>query len=732
MDFPVQLKPSVRGKVLHRIFHNAENGYTVLSVHADRLGDIEVVCSTPMPPSKGEVIIAEGAWVTYKGKQQLKASAVRTEVDRTDAGVISWLKSQNIRGVGETTRKRLGIIFRGRLHDVVDNADSLTAGGIARSKAELIAQAWSRNRGRAEFISRMMGFGFTAKQVVAVEEIFGESAVNVAETNPWEFCREVDGIGFLTCDRIAERAGLDMTCDERVLAGLGWVLHDNLVHNGHCGVPREYLEFHASRLLKVPRDIINRVCNEFIDGRNIVSDETAGLVYGRVLLEAEQKVAARLLNLRDRSTGACGAAEAEEALLAAETEMGLTLDRAGGQFRAALAALTEPVLVITGGPGTGKSTIQKVVVNALEKLGKTVSLAAPTGRAAKRLSETSGRDAGTIHRLLEFDHTSGDFKRQETRPLGTNVTIIDEFSMVDVRLASCLLSAVRMGTAFIMVGDFDQLPSVGPGQVLRDIIESDSIPVSRLTVVRRQVAGSGIALAAGRVREGLAPWEGDEEPAADFRVIEREDEDITATILRMLRSSTEEGFRAISDIQVLAAMKKGETGVEALNIQIKDLVNPVITDDNRSIRMGTRWFTVNDRVMQIRNDYKKGVHNGEVGSVVAVGKGIGDNTAKQWVKADYGGVETVYDMEDIDDMVLAYAATVHKSQGCEFPSVIVACASAHRRMLSRNLLYTAMTRARTRCSLVGARETIRRAAATEDTFRRFTALKQRLKEYDNA
>ncbi len=354
--------------------------------------------------------------------------------------------------------------------------------------------------------------------------------------------------------------------------------------------------------------------------------------------------------------------------------------------------------------------------------------AAPTGRAAKRLSETSRREALTIHRLLEFDPQRGGFSRDEARPLAAEAVVVDEFSMVDIRLAASLLAAVRMGTTLLLVGDVDQLPSVGPGQVLRDVIASSALPVVRLTRVRRQSAGSGIAMAAARVNAGLSPWEGDEDLAGDFTVLDREDEDISRTVLAVVSRAEGAGFRPLRDIQVLAAMRRGDAGVVALNERLKDLLNPVVDGDGSSVRMDGRCFTPRDRVMQVRNDYVRGVHNGEVGSVEAAGVAKGaDGKEAPWMEADFSGVRVRYDLSNVGDVVHAYAVTVHKSQGCEFPLVVVACPDGHRRMLGRNLLYTAMTRARARCFLVGPKRAIARSARTEEAFRRHTGLALRLR-----
>lgn len=718
---------TLKAKVVKCIFHNDKNGYTVLAVRNRDIGDAIIAYNTPMPALDGDAIIAEGAWGEYKGKTQFKATVLRTEVDLSDSGLVAWLKNQKLPGIGPRTILRLSTLFRGRMADVIGTAEAMSV-AIGLPKARIIAKAYSENSQRANYVAEMMKLGFTAKQVIAIDEEYGDTGLTVARTDPWDISRRIDGIGFPTCDHIAERAGMDMRCEARLIGGLKWVLGDKLVQNGHCGVPEEYLRHHTARLLEVPRENVDSIYARFLAATpSVVFDAFSGLVYPVPVLEAEKTIANRLLRLVERGHGAApSVAMATEAIHAAEAALGMTLDREGGQFEAALAALTEGVLVITGGPGTGKSTIQQIVVRALESLGKSVMLAAPTGRAAKRLSDTSGKEAVTIHRLLEFNPESGQFNRNETRPLKTDVVIVDEFSMTDVRIGASLLRAVALGTSFIMVGDYDQLPSVGPGQVLRDIITSDAVPVTRLTKVRRQATGSGIALAAARVREGLSPWEGEGEMPDDFRVVTASESSMAEIILNLVSDMEADNYRPREDVQVLASMRKGDAGVENLNLLLKDRLNPVVPHDGRSVRMGYRWFTVGDRVMQIRNDYNKGVYNGEVGEVSSVEQA---EDGKPLLRVNFGTMTAAYKTsEEADDVVLAYAATVHKSQGCEFPVVIVACPEAHRRMLSRNLIYTAMTRARTRCILVGSRSVIARAAATEDAFSRFTALEKRLRE----
>lgn len=724
---------TLTGVITKRIFYSPESGYAVYAVDFDgrKNGDVLQVTSTVVPTVK-EKIIARGKWSTYKGKTQFKAETIQLEVDRTAKGIREWLKGSSAKGIGKSTRDKLVRIFGDRLPDVIGSVDlmvtGLVADGTSLKKAEKIAnevaQAWNMNSDQPLLVSALAGFGLKPKQIQRVIEIYGASAKRVAETNPWEFT-DIEGIGFPTADAIANAAKLDMTCDTRLQAGLAWVLHDNLSQNGHCGVPPEFLVQNAARLLSVSQKLIETAMESFVDDKRIIYDPEVGLVYGSILLEAEKNVARRIARLI-RKGNQVSQAEAGAAILFAEKELGVKLDREGGQFEAALAALCNPVCIITGGPGTGKSTTQGVIVRALAEMGRQVELGAPTGRAAKRLSETSNQEARTLHRVLEYDVTTMGFRRDAIRPLGCDVLIVDEFSMVDVRMASSTLSAIKNGSSLIIVGDFDQLPSVGPGQVLRDMVESGVIPLVRLTRVRRQVAGSGIAIAAQRIKDGLAPEE--EEGVTGFRIVEKSDTLVAEEVLNYLRYILpEEGFDPLRDVQVLASMRRGEAGVESLNQAIKATLNPAF-DDQYSVTMLGKPFTVHDRVMQTKNDYKRGVNNGEVGTIVEVGYDIPERKKSPFLTVDFGGSVVRYIPEDVENLSLAYAATVHKSQGCEFPVVIIVAPTEHTFMLNRNLLYTGVTRAKTDCVLIGSKRTIARAAEKEGSIFRYTGLLYRLQK----
>lgn len=717
----------VRGTVRREIFRATDSGYTVLAVDLDgRAGDTTIQVTTTLRPNQRDRVVARGRWAVYKGKQQFKADVIQLEIERGTAGIAKWLKNGAVPGIGPGTISKLVKHFGDRLPDVVSDADELAKARIGDVKAREIARCWRSNADQPELVALLGGLGLKPKQIARVIERYGASVKKLVRTNPWELV-EIEGIGFPTADSMARAEGLDMNSRLRLQAGLAHVLSETLNREGHCGLPEGELVSEAARSLEVDPEVVEDALVSFIDGVRAIRDQD-GLVYARQLWDAENELCDRLIAMLScGEPSAPSRAAAEQAIQHAERELGVELDREGGQFEAAVIALCSPICVITGGPGTGKSTAQGVIKKALEAFERRFAFAAPTGRAAKRLSETSGMDAKTLHRLLEFSPNIGDFSYGPSRPLQLDTLVVDEFSMVDLRLANSAFGALGQRASAVVVGDFDQLPSVGPGQVLRDLIESGAIPVVRLTRVRRQAAGSGIAIAAQRINQGLPP----EEPGSSvrgFKVVDRADHQGIEELVNLVRFELPEmGFDPMRDIQVLAGMRKGDLGVDAVNEVLKAALNPDLGDEN-SVSLGPRRLTVCDRVMQTRNDYLKGVYNGEVGTVTSVGFDVDrEGRRTPWAVVDFCGVEARYKPEEHDDLLLAYAATVHKSQGCEFPVVVFFAPRAHRRMLNRNLLYTGVTRARTECVVVGDRSVVDACVRVADASRRHTGLQRRLR-----
>jgi len=697
------------GKV---IFSSPSSGFLVLAVKLKgQRGEERIAVTTTVRVEAGDDIVARGRWTTRRGAAQFAAEMIQLEIPREAKGIAAWLAKGAVAGVGKAAVKKLLARFGEDLPGVIDDPSELAKAGIREAQAKAIAKAWSANAHQGELVSMLLKAGLRPKQAAKVIETYGAAVKKVLQTNPWELT-EIEGIGFPTADHAARLNGLDMACPPRIQAGLAHVLNECLNREGHCGLPPRGLVSAAARVLEVAESAILSQMPGFVDGVRVIEDPDTGLIYPKMLWDAECDVAEHLAALIARSRGAMSAAEAEEAITRAEREIGKALDRDGGQFEAAMLALTNPVVIITGGPGTGKSTTQKIIVTALSYHEKKVELAAPTGRAAKRLSEASGQPARTIHRLLEFSPVLGDFAFNE------------EVSMVDIRLMASQVRALPPDCCLLLVGDYDQLPSVGPGQVLRDLIASGLIPVARLTKVHRTAEGSGIAIAAKRINGGLTPMDPDS-PMRGFRIVECSDAAIVSQVVDIVRFELPEmGFDPMRDVQVLAAMRKGDAGVTALNIALKAALNPALEDEN-TVSMIGRQFTVGDRVMQLRNDYGKGVYNGEVGTVTAVGA---EPDRTPFMTVDFSGVEARYKPEEVaQDIEYAFAGTVHKSQGGEFPVVIFVAPHDHRRMLTRNLVYTGVTRARTECVMVGTRSVIDHAVTLSDSFRRHTGLQVRLR-----
>lgn len=721
----------VVGKVSHVIYETAD-GYAVYAVRGADGKDVKVSVTSPIKARKGDKIVARGSWGSYKGQPTFKAVMLMHDIPKGAKGVVTWLKTGPVPGVGKATAEKLARHFGDAFPEAVSDPARLAEAGIPKSKAEAIAEAWNSNASQPELVEFLGRFGLGEMTIAKIVKRYGAAARRVVRENPWELAERIDGVGFATADEIAREAGHARDSAKRIHAGIRFALEQKTGREGHCGLPRESLVEEAARLLSLSRQLVDGAVEEVTEDGSAVHDGLTGLIYTRGLHRAESDLAARLRALLDEGHSIPEDA-AREAVEAAVAALGVTRDES--QVEAAVMAVTSPLSIITGGPGTGKSTTQRVIVHALEALKRVVVLAAPTGRAAKRLAEVSGRPASTCHRLLSFSAEKGGFEYDRTNPFEEDHIIIDEFSMVDVRLGQSFMDAVKRDGAVTIVGDVDQLPSVGAGQVLRDLIESEAIPVARLKTVHRQKGDSGIVVAASRINSGQVPvTEG--EGLDGFEVHSDEAETGTSEALRrtvvdiMSKRLPAMGYDPIQDVQVLSAMRKGDLGIHLLNEELKAALNPA--DEKNTVEVRKRLFSNGDRVMHLRNDYAKKVYNGEVGTVEWVGTRKNDsNRDEPCFKTDYSGYQAFYGPDDVQDVELSWAATVHKSQGCEFPVVIFVCPDAHRRMLTRNLLYTAVTRAKKLCIVVGHESALSHAVGNADVDRRYTGLAARLSSLDN-
>jgi len=715
------------------LFANDNNGYTVAAVvvageHNDfrrvtivgNLAGLEV----------GSTIRAEGGFEKHpRFGEQFHVVDFETLRPAGAVAIERYLASE-IKGVGTAFARRIAEHFGDDLGEILDNAPERMreVPGIGAARARLIAATWRDASGLREVTVFLRGHGLGGSHARRIHKFYGKHALEVVRQDPYVLARTIHGIGFRTADSIAEKLGIARNSIQRARAAVLYLL-ERMADEGHVYSPFEYLEGQFRSALEMEPDLARDAVSELAANGDVIVENAAGqehhddsheeggahtAVYLKRLHEAEVNVANRIAQL---NAGRAMNKDVIDRAVAAAVKSS-ELDLSPEQKSALRCALLSRVTVITGGPGTGKTTLLRSLLVALSEAGLKPTLAAPTGRAARRLQEASGRDAKTIHRLLEYAPESGGFIRGKEFPLRTNFLIIDEASMMDLELASSLLSALMPNCSLLLVGDRDQLPSVGPGSVLKDVIASDFVPVVQLREVYRQARQSLIVANAHRLNRGEFPQVSND-PEGDFFFFERNAaEDVIATIKQLVQQRLVGRF-GISDpreIQVLTPMNRGPLGTHNLNRELQNLLNPV----GREIRAGDRTFREGDRVIQLRNNYDKGVFNGSIGRI------LGIDTAKARINVGFEETHAEYELAELDELALAYAISVHKSQGSQYPAVVMPIHSSHYVMLRRNLLYTAITRAERVCVLVGTRSALQQAVRNQDERLRFSRLAPRL------
>jgi exodeoxyribonuclease V alpha subunit len=650
--------------------------------------------------------------------QQFKARFLRTSLPDSADGIEKYLSSGMIRGVGPVYAKKLVRAFGEKVFDVIEaTPDRLReVDGIGPVRAASILAAWAEQKAVREIMVFLHSHGVGTARAVRIFKTYGADAIQVMTENPYRLARDIRGIGFKTADAIATKLGIEKTAMVRVRAGISYALTDAM-DEGHCGLPTEELIPLAEKLLEVPQELIRTALDLELQEGTVVADRVGETpcVFLAGLHRAEHTIAERLMRL---ANGALPWPwiDPDKALPWVEQRIGFSL--AESQIAAIRLALISKVLVITGGPGVGKTTIIRGILRILSAKGVKLSLCAPTGRAAKRMTEATGFEAKTIHRLLEVDPKSGGFKRGEDNPLDSDLLVVDEASMVDVMLMRSLVRAVPDQAALLIVGDIDQLPSVGPGQVLADVISSGAVPVVRLTEVFRQAAQSRIITGAHRINQGSIPDLSPPGPDSDFYFVQADDpETAVSRIVELVKTRIAKrfGLDPIRDIQVLCPMNRGGVGARSLNIELQAALNPA--GDRKVERFG--WtFAPGDKVMQIENDYDKEVYNGDIGYIDDVSPDNGELTAT------FDGRTVTYRFGELDTLVPAYAATIHKSQGSEYPAVVIPIMTQHYAMLQRNLLYTGVTRGKKLVVIVGQKRAVAIAVRNVSGRRRWSKLQE--------
>ena len=707
------------GAVERVTFHGEDSGFCVLRVKARGHRELVTVVGHAAAVAAGEWITASGEWVndrTYG--PQFRSRFLTAAAPTSTEGIEKYLGSGMIRGIGPVYAKKLVRAFGDEVFDIIESDPGRLreVGGIGPVRAERITAAWAEQKAVREIMVFLHGHGVGTARAVRIFRTYGADAVQVMSENPYRLARDIRGIGFRTADAIAMRLGIGKSAMIRLRAGVAHALTEAM-DDGHCGLPAEELRPAAAELLEAPEDLVRTAIEEELAAGNVVADRVGETpcVFLAGLHRAEHGIAERLHRIAAAPLP-WPRIDADKALPWTERRTGLVL--ADSQRDAVRLALSSKVLVITGGPGVGKTTIVNAILRILAAKGAGLLLCAPTGRAARRLTETSGLEARTIHRLLEVDPASGGFRRDAEHPVDCDLLVVDEASMVDVPLMHALVKAVPDRAALLIVGDIDQLPSVGPGQVLADIIGSGAVPVVRLTEVFRQAAESRIIVNAHRINAGDVPELDPPEAISDFYFVPADDpESAVPRVLELVRTRIPRrfGLDPVRDIQVLCPMNRGGVGARSLNIELQAVLNPA--GERRVERFG--WtFARGDKVMQVENDYDKDVYNGDIGRVDDVDPELGEVTAR------FDGRAVAYGFGELDALVPAYATTIHKSQGSEYPAVVIPLMTQHYVMLRRNLLYTGVTRGKRLVVLVGQRKAIAIAVRATSGRRRWSKLRE--------
>lgn len=693
-------------------FQNSENGYSVLQASIKGFREEQTIVGTFHEVTVGAVLTVEGNWrVDKRYGRQFAAESWSEEMPADIIGIEKYLGSGLVKGIGPKFAKQIVSHFGLETFEVIEtDIDRLReVPGIGKGRVSKIKESWEKQKDVKDIMVFLQGHGVSSTYAAKIYKQYGKDSIEKVQGNPYCLADDIWGIGFKTADSIAEKLGYEKNDLRRCRSGILYTL-SKLSEDGHVYSEREQLVKSAKELLQADEEHIVQALDQMIEAEDLILDDEA--LFLPPFYYAEVGVANKIKRLLEDSSGTLfdGTLNIEEIVKQTSIQYDDVQVAAIGQ------AVKSKFMVLTGGPGTGKTTTTLGIIAALESLGQSILLAAPTGRAAKRMSEATGKEAKTIHRLLEYNPAEG-YGRNDENPLQGGVLIVDESSMIDVILMNSLLKAVPSHMKVILVGDIDQLPSVGAGNVLRDIIDSDVVPVVRLTRIFRQAQSSRIIINAHKINQGIFPDISNGKDA-DFFFIKQEDPEVAAReIVNIVKNRIPKAYHySTNDIQVLAPMQRSVVGATNLNIILQEAINP----EGESLSRGGFRYRKGDRVMQIRNNYDKEVFNGDIGYIKEV------NLEERTLTAIYEGRPVEYEDSELDELTLAYATTIHKSQGSEYPVVVIPLLMTHFVMLQRNLIYTGITRAKKICIIVGTTKALAYSVHNMVVLKRNTKLKERL------
>lgn len=715
---PQEPKEYLSGTIERITYHNSENGFCVLRVKVKGYKDLVTITGSVPSISAGEYIKCSGLWHNDRNHgKQFKADFLKSVPPDTLEGIEKYLGSGLIKGIGPHFAKKLVTAFREKVFEIIEHQPDLlsTIEGIGKFRAKSICTNCQDQKIIREIMVFLQSHGVGTSRATRIYKTYGDKAIEIVSKNPYQLAKDIRGIGFISADTIAGNLGIAKDSLDRARAGVSHVLLE-ATSQGHCGLPKEILIENSQKLLDIERSLIEAAILEEIKQQGLTLDYLdQGITIFLTSYYIYEKQIAQILLKLVKLPILLDNCDVAESITKVEAELSIQL--ASSQKKAIKIASQNRIMIITGGPGTGKTTLVKSLLKVISTKKLKIKLCAPTGRAAKRLSESTGYEATTIHRLLEIDPSSGGFKRDEKNPLFCDYLVVDESSMVDIPLFYSLIKALPPHASLLLVGDVDQLPSVGAGQALKDIIDSGVIPTVHLTEIFRQAADSDIILNAHRVNKGLLPNLTPKE-GSDFYFVEAEPgDDIIEKIITMVKERIPKrfGLHPINDIQLLCPMQRGGAGARSLNTELQKVLNP---RSSEGIAKFGQLFAVGDKVMQTENNYDKEVYNGDIGIIISI------NVQDQELTIDFYDKAVTFDYTDLDQISLAYATTIHKSQGSEYPAVIIPITMQSYMMLRRNLIYTGITRGKKLVVLIGQKKALAMAVRDNKGSRRYSKLRE--------